>query len=94
MRERGIGEREAGEAKRRASSANHKACYVTGEGGTEENLTQISEICCTDAHMSRIPNKGCIPGKFFESNRSYSKLDLFQGGHIPMFLCTIQSVFQ
>ena len=59
VKERGIGGRETGEARSRESPANHEAgsCYVIGEGGTEENRAQISEICCTDARMSRIPKQ-------------------------------------
>ena len=32
-------------------------------------------------------NKGRIPSKNFSPNRSYTKLDLFQGGRIPRFQC-------
>ena len=75
MREWGVGERDAGEARRRTNPANHEAesCYVTGEGGTEENGAQTSEICYTDARWSRIPDKGRIPRKFF-----LSKLVVYQ----------------
>ena len=83
---KGVGRREACEARRRANPANHEAesCYITGGGGEEETRVQTSEICCTDAHTSHIPNEGCIPRKIFES---YTKLGLFQGRRIPRFQC-------
>ena len=39
VRERGVGGRETGETRRRATPPNHEAesCYATGEGGAEEN---------------------------------------------------------
>ena len=79
MRERGVGGREVGEARRRGIPADHEAesCYITGESRAEENRAQISEICCTDARTSRIPSKKILVQTGHILTWTYSKVDMF-----------------
>ena len=82
---KGVGGSEAHEARRRASSANHEAeaCYVTGEGRAEENQAQTSEICCTEARTSYIPNEGRIP------SWTYSKTDVYRDSSVNEINCNL-----
>ena len=86
-----VGWRHARQGGELAQPIIRQSCYVTGEGGAEENRVQTSEICCTDTRTSRIPNEGRIPRKMFRVQTghipswTYSKVDIYQGSSVLKF---------
>ena len=81
-----MGGRHARQGGEQAQPITRQSCYVTGGGKAEDNHAQTSEICCIDAHTSRIPNKGRIlrkiPNKGRISSWSYSKVNVYRGSSV------------